>query len=51
MKARHGVRLCLLAGALALVGCAQPTPYQAAANGQGYAEQALEADRAMRATC
>lgn len=31
--------------ALAVAGCAGPTPYQPAANGEGYAEQQLEGDR------
>jgi hypothetical protein len=30
---------------LGLAGCAAPTPYQAATNGYGYAEQQIESDR------
>lgn len=45
MSALRRFQVALVLGALALAGCAHPTPYQAATNGQGYAEQALEQDR------
>ena len=46
---RGAVRRVLCAGALAgtlgLLGCAEPTPYQPADGGYGYATQAIEDDR------
>ena len=44
-RERFGAGILLLALAAGAAGCAAPTPYQAARDGQGYAEQALEDNR------
>jgi len=44
----HGVKgrvIAVLLSAGLAAGCAAPTPYQPASNGEGYAERPLEADR------
>lgn len=44
-RANFRATVLAITGVLGLAGCGTPTPYQPMDGGQGYSEQALEADR------